>query len=105
MGLTVYWTQFAEDKLKDIYDYYRYKANPKVAANLVNGIVDATLDLDRKPFAGQKEELLSDRLQEFRYIVFQNYKIIYWIDNLNNMILISNVFDTRQNPVKLNRTP
>lgn len=105
MGLTVYWTQFAEDKLEDIYNYYKYKASARVAANLVNGIVEATLDLDTNPFIGQREELLLNRIQEFRYIVFQNYKIIYWIDELNSMILISNIFDTRQNPVKLDHTP
>lgn len=52
-----------------------------------------------------KQKILAERLQAFRYIIHQNYKIIYWIDELNEMILVSNIFDTRQNPVKLNRTP
>lgn len=33
MGLTVYWTQFAEDKLDDIFEYYKFKAGIKVAQN------------------------------------------------------------------------
>jgi len=105
MGLTVYWTQFAEDKLEDIYTYHKYKAGKRTANKLVNELVDVTLDLDQNPHIGQKEEFLSNRLQEFRYVVYKNYKIIYWIDIPNKMLLISNVFDTRQNPLKINRTP
>lgn len=30
MELTVYWTQFAEDKLKDVYSYYLEKASEKL---------------------------------------------------------------------------
>ncbi|KOS04690.1 plasmid stabilization protein [Flavobacterium akiainvivens] len=105
MGLTVYWTQFAENKLEDIYTYYKYKAGKRVAAKLVDELVDASINLDQSPYIGQREEFLSDRLQEFRYIVHKNYKIIYWIDIPNQMLLISNVFDSRQNPDKIKRTP
>ena len=103
MELEVYWTQFAEDKLIDILEYYKYNAGIAVAQKLVNGIIDKSLELIKNPFIGQKEDLLSDRIQEFRYIVFKNYKIIYWIDEVNKKILVSHVFDTRQNPDKINR--
>ncbi|MGV3461028.1 MAG: type II toxin-antitoxin system RelE/ParE family toxin [Flavobacterium sp.] len=105
MGLVVYWTQFAEDKLQDIFNYYNLKAGPGVATRLTDGIVDASLDLDHRAYSGQREELLIERLQEFRYILYKNYKIIYWVDTPNNMILIANVFDTRQNPDKITLTP
>lgn len=105
MGLIVYWTQFAEDKLEDIFNYYVFKASIRVAGSLVDGIVEATLDLDKNPLSGQIEPNLSNRVQEFRYLIYKNYKIVYWIDTINEMVLISNVFDTRQNPQKLNRTP
>ena len=39
MGLEVYWTQFAEDKLEDIFNYYKIKAGSKIAEHLVEGIV------------------------------------------------------------------
>lgn len=101
MELAVYWTQFAEDKLTDIYEYYKYNAGVRVAQNLINGIIDESLKLSKNPFIGQKEDLLSDRLQEYRYLVFKNYKIIYWVDTNNQMILVSHIFDTRQNPIKM----
>ena len=101
MELTVYWTQFAEDKLNDIFEYYKFNAGIKVAENLVNGILDSSFELDKNPHGSQREEILNDRIQEYRYIVFKSYKIIYWVDEANKMILISHVFDTRRNPERL----
>jgi len=101
MELAVYWTRFAENKLDDIYDYYESKAGTRIARNLISGIIDKTIGLDNNPHIGQKEEILSDRPQNFRYLIFKNYKIIYWINQNKNRIDIVNVFDTRQNPVKM----
>jgi hypothetical protein len=53
MELEVYWAQLAEDKLDDIYNYY---------------------------------------------------KIVYWINSDFKRIEIANVFDCRQDPVKINET-
>ena len=104
MGLIVYWTQIAEDKLDDIFYYYKLKASIKVAQNLVNGIVDTTINLNKNPKIGQREILLKDRFQEFRYLIYKNYKIIYWINENKNRIEIVNVFDCRQNPITIERT-
>jgi len=43
----------------------------------VNEIVDATINLQKTPLAGQEEEVLKNRPEEFRYIVSGNYKVIY----------------------------
>ncbi len=101
MELTIYWSHFAEEKLKEIFEYYKINVNINVAENLVIGIVEAASEIKNHPFAGQKEDLLKDRIQEYRYIVFKSYKIIYWVDESNKMILISHVFDTRRNPEQL----
>ena len=99
--MKVYWTKFAEDKLEDIFDYYKFKAGVNVAKDIVNGIIDTTLILDKSPFAGQKEELLYKKGYDFRYLIFKNYKIIYRVDETNKAVFISHVFDTRQNPEKM----
>ncbi|MCR9153538.1 MAG: type II toxin-antitoxin system RelE/ParE family toxin [Bacteroidetes bacterium] len=74
-----------------------------VARKVVNGIYQATVPLRKKPEIGQKEELLSERPEGFRYLVHTNYKIIYWINPELEIIEISDVFDSRQNPVKIKR--
>jgi len=104
MELTVYWSQLAEDKLEDIFHYYKFKASKRIAANLINGIIDFTIDLEKTPEIGQKEFLLKEREQDFRYLVYKNYKIIYWINKNQKRIEIVNIFDTRQNPEKISQT-
>lgn len=102
MEIEVYWLELAENKLEDIYGYYLIKVNKKVAKKLVNGIVDSTIGIEKQPEIGQVEISLKHRKQEFRYLVFKNYKIVYWINYDFNRIEIANVFDTRQDPEKIN---
>jgi plasmid stabilization system protein ParE len=104
MELEVYWLELAENKLEDIYNYYLIKASKGVAENLVNGIVDSTIGIEKQPEIGQVETSLKHREQEFRYLVFKNYKIVYWINYDFRRIEIANVFDTRQDPDKINET-
>jgi len=103
MELVVYWTRFAENKLEDIFDYYESKASTRIARKLISGIIDRTIGLGKNPQIGQKEELLANRSQDFRYLVFKNYKIIYWINQNKRRIDIVNIFDTRQNPLKIRK--
>ena len=102
MALTAYWTQFAEDKLEDVYSYYSKKASEKVALRLVDGIIAKSLELERNPLIGQKEFLLADRPQEFRYLVFKNFKIIYFVNRTKQRIDVVNLIDCRQNPETVN---
>ena len=104
MELKLFWTDFSQKELEKIYRYYREKTGTRIAKRLVNGIYNETLKLKKQPKIGQTEELLKKREQEFRYLVYENYKIIYWINNKENRIEINDVFDTRQNPIKIERT-
>jgi len=70
-----------------------------IARKIVKQIVNKTIQLEKTPRIGQKEPLLESRKIEYRYLVIDNYKVIYWIDN--NFVKIATVFDTRQNPTKL----
>ncbi len=101
--LTVYWTRFAENIINDIYYYYEIKAGISVAQKLINGIIDRTIGLEKNPYIGPKENLLKEREQEFRYLVFKSYKIIYWVHLKKNRIEIVNIFDTRRNPEKITK--
>ena len=104
MGLKIYWTSFAERELENIFDYYFEKSGYTIAKRLVNTIYDTTEKLKLQHEIGQKEELLKERVEKFRYLVVKNYKVIYWINRTENQIEINDVFDTRQNPTKLKRS-
>lgn len=104
MQLKIYWTDFSKKELRKIFEYYKEKANLNVAKNLVIGITKEATKLKKQPTIGQQEEFLENSSKEYRYLVFENYKIIYWINYENNRIEVFDVFDTRQSPIKLKRT-
>lgn len=104
MGLKIYWTDFSKSELHKIFDYYRETASLRTARNLVLEIAQAVLKLQKQPNIGPKEELLLNRKEEFRYLVYKNYKIFYWLNKDDNRIEITDIFDTRQNPAKINRS-
>ncbi len=101
MELKIFWTDFSKKQLRKIFSFYHENASLRVAQKLTIGIVEKTFILGTRPKVGQNEELLKERKQEFRYLVFKNYKIIYWINYQKNQVEISDVFDTRQNPTKM----
>ena len=101
MALTVYWTDFAIEQLEIIFDFYNTEANLNVAQKIVNSIIDKTIILEKQPTVGQHEELLKKRKNQYRYLIEENYKIIYWIEN--DFVKIATVFDCRQNPTKLKK--
>lgn len=104
MSFKIIWSDFSEAQLDEIYEYYKKKASIRVAAKIVIGIIKETEKLIKAPFIGQDEELLKDRENQYRYLLFKNYKVIYSVDEQNGFIKIADVFDTRQNPPKMKRT-
>lgn len=98
--MKIIWTEFATENLKDIFDYYSNKATKKVAHKIKKQIFDTTRQLINNPESGQLEFNLDKLKQNHRYLVSGNYKIIYRINE--NEIIINDVFDTRQNPIKVN---
>jgi plasmid stabilization system protein ParE len=104
MILKIIWSEFAETQLDEIYKYYEKNASSRVAKKLLKGIINEPKKLIKTPQIGQDEESLRERKTEYRYLVFKNYKLIYSVDQENGFIKIADVFDTRQNPVKMKRT-
>jgi plasmid stabilization system protein ParE len=103
MEMKIFWTEESHRRLKDIFDYYYLeKLNIAVAQKIVNEVVEYAEILISQPNIGVVEDLLRKRKNNYRYIVCNNYKIIYWIDG--NVIFIATVFDTRQNPRKIKRS-
>lgn len=99
MEIIVVWSDSAIEELRNIYEYYFYKASKRVADKITNSIVDKTIMLEITPRMGQKEELLAHFKQDIRYLVQGNYKIVYLIEE--NIVSIATVFDCRQDPIKL----
>jgi len=104
MDLKILWTDFAKSELNRIYIFYFDHAGSKIAKSETKKIARATLRLKKQPEIGQVEGFLKGRSHEFRYLVHQSFKIIYWINWEQNQVEIVDVFHTKQNPEKMQRT-
>ena len=98
--MKIIWTDFAVESLKDIFDYYSDKVSGKIAHKIRKQIFSSTKQLIKNPASGQLELNLEKLKQNHRYLVNGNYKIVYRINE--NEIIINDVFDTRQDPIKIN---
>lgn len=103
MAFNIIWSDFAEGQLDAIFEYYSENAGLNVAKRILQKIIAEPDKIITHPEISQKEEFLVDRGNDYRYLVCDNYKIIYCIDYTQEYIKIADVFDTRQNPVKLKR--
>ena len=99
--MEVIWSNFAKVCLKEIYLFHKEKANEKVAKNIKDVVLSSTKQLIAHPKSGEIEENLKILNQNHRYLVVSHFKIIY--RPVAEGILISDVFDCRQDPSKMNK--
>jgi len=99
-SMKIYWSDFAIEMLLEIYTYYKENASPLIARKIKNEIFAATNQLKKHPASGQIEFNLDKLKEGHRYLVKDNYKIIY--KEVPEGLLITDIFDTRQDPIKLN---
>ena len=99
--MKIIWTDFAANSLLEIYQFYKESASINVAFRIRSRIFNATRRLVKHPFSGQLEPNLIKLGEEHRYLVEGNYKIIY--KRVKEGVLITDVFDTRQDPRKMQR--
>lgn len=100
----VVWSDSAENELDKIFEYYNEMVGNKVAKKIIKEIISEPNKLTSNKFTTQVEDLLLNRENKYRYLICNNYKIIYCIDENKKLIQISDVFDTKQNPIEINRT-
>jgi len=98
--MKILWSNFAIEMLLEIYNYHKENANPSIARKIKTSIFTATDQLKKHPASGQIELNLEKLKEGHRYLVKGNYKIIY--KEVPEGLLITDVFDTRQDPIKLN---
>lgn len=98
--MKIIWSDFAKNTLKDIFVYLKDEANVAIARKTRDKIFKSVKQLIKHPFSGQIEESLRSLNEGHRYLVSGNYKIIYKV--VENSILITDIFDTRQHPIKIN---
>lgn len=91
--LKIKWTEKSLSALQNIYNFYAEKSAE--AANRVIDDIIETAEAITFPEQYQQDEVLP----QFRRMIVRHYKILYQIDD--NIVYIMNVFDTRQNPLRI----
>ncbi len=98
--MKILWSDFSVEMLIEIYNYYTEKASITIARKIRTDILNATKQLKKHPTSGQIEFNLEKLNEGHRFLVKGNYKVIY--KEIPEGLLITDVFDTRQDPIKLN---
>lgn len=99
-AVKIIWSDFAKTMLKEIFLFHKETVSISVANKIKNNIFSSVKSLVDHPNMGQIEESLLKYGGQHRYLVSGNYKIIY--KQINRKILITDVFDTRMSPTKMN---
>jgi toxin ParE1/3/4 len=94
-------SDFSKKKIADIYTFHKKKVNIKVANSIKSKILSRINELRTHPNLGQKELSLEGLTFHYLFLVIGNYKIIY--RQAKDYILITDIFDVRQNPTKINK--
>jgi addiction module RelE/StbE family toxin len=95
--IQILWDNQAKADLKLIFEYIKLKS-PQGAKNVVRDIIKQSKSIHFTE-QYQVDEFLGE---PYRRMVVRNYKIIYKIQS-EAEIRILQIFDTRQNPIKLKK--
>ena len=95
--IKILWDNQAKADLKLIFEYIKLKS-PQGAKNVVRDIIKQSKSIHFTE-QYQVDEFLGE---PYRRMVVRNYKIIYKIQS-EAEIRILQIFDTRQNPIKLKK--
>ncbi len=100
MKSKIIWSKKSKTSLIEIKEYFTENTSTRIANRLVKEIINKAQLLLETPFAGQKDPFLEFKNQDFRYLIFKNYKLVYRVEN-QDLIKIYEVFDCRQDPEKI----
>lgn len=92
------------DILEYVYDNHSLESANQIAVSLL----DSPNILSNKPFLGTIELMLSSRKETYRYLLFQRtnqatIKIIYFVDENNRKIYVTDFFPTEMNPKSMSK--
>ncbi|MDH6342122.1 toxin ParE1/3/4 [Parabacteroides sp. PFB2-12] len=97
--MVVYWESEALDNLKDIFLYHRKNAGTRIARKIRDEIKLTADKLGRFPSLGMIVEETGSHITYRSILAYKHYKLYYHTNNTG--VFISAVWDTRQDPLKL----
>ena len=99
---TVVVTRFAITQINFIYNYYCFYVSVKVAKMLKSQIIASIKTLKKVDVEWQEDIYLADLNKNHKRLICGNYKIIYYFVPIENIVYVTDVFDSRQDPFNEN---
>jgi len=100
--MVVIWTKIAERRLRNIFDYYFDAAGHKVAVSIVADIINSSDLLETMPLmAPIEKDLVGHKFVYRSLIVSRIFKVVYFIDEKAECVVIATIWDCRCNPLTL----
>ena len=96
--------RYHEDVLPYIYENFSYDRAVEVDDNILR----AARTLRKKPNRGRKEKYLEEAVEEFRFILYKEtkhfeIKLIYYINEVEGTVYITDFFPTKMNPQRISK--
>ncbi|MBQ8520089.1 MAG: type II toxin-antitoxin system RelE/ParE family toxin [Bacteroides sp.] len=100
--MQVVWTQRALRRLNIAVNYGLYEFGEIAAHKFYQKIRSYEPLLATNPYMGKVEKLSIVRRYEYRsLVVHPHFKLIYYVNEVKQRVVITYLFDTRQDPAKL----
>ncbi|WP_455591435.1 type II toxin-antitoxin system RelE/ParE family toxin [Bacteroides sp.] len=98
------WHRQAEKELIQMAEYCVKEFGKKVADDFLNNIDRQVHLIVAFPEMGKVEPLLEGRQREYRSLVIHElFKLVYYINERKQRIVIADLWDTRREPATLSR--
>ena len=102
MGMQVKWTQRALKRLNIAVNYGLHEFGEITAFRFYKRVLSYETLLAVNPYMGKVEKALKNRATEYRSLVIHpHFKLIYYVNEKKQCVVITYLFDTRQDPEKL----
>ncbi|UXP30657.1 hypothetical protein N6H18_09850 [Reichenbachiella agarivorans] len=94
--------RYQETVLLYLYDNFTFDR----AAEIDKNIIDRAGTLSHKPARGRREKYLSEAKEDFRFILYKEakhfeVKIIYYINEEESIVYITDFFPTKMHPQRI----
>jgi plasmid stabilization system protein ParE len=96
--MEIVWSLLAKAQLYEICQYYQQVASKKVAQSIRSKIFEKVKKLSKYPEIGPQELNPLVKPMRYWYLISRNIEIIYKVFEKEKTVLVSSLFDTRQNP-------
>ena len=101
---TVIWTKHAHKEKDWLYLNGRLEFGITVANKTAQTILDIEKDLSKWPTSGFPEPLLRGTVPFYRSRhINKRFKIIYWYDETNDLVVIEDIWDIKRSPENLTK--